>query len=152
MRKRKNVFWTPSKIDGAFSSLRHELGRVPTNDEFINKYSGAMKSIRRGIFSGINSWNDYLISKGYDKWNIDVENVDSLYSELKQELGRIPNGTEFSKKSCGAYAFIVRRKYRPSIKNYNQFVQFKEGKPATPFKLSWNPERECRISATYPAS
>src|SRR3989344_5366350 len=123
MRKRKNVFWTPSKIDGAFSSLRHELGRVPTNDEFINKYSGAMKSIRRGIFSGINSWNDYLISKGYDKWNIDVENVDSLYSELKQELGRIPNGTEFSKKNKGALRMILEGRYNFSVRTWNGFLE-----------------------------
>jgi len=122
--------WTPKKIDEAFDTLESQLKKTPSQDEFINKYSGAMKSIRRGIFSGINSWNDYLKHRGklvlhdIGRWS-SPNKIDEAFDRLEESLGRTPRRKDFVIKYAGALSAIVQGRYNKNIHYWNEYLMFR---------------------------
>ena len=130
---KKRGYWTLDRIDAAFDQLKEELGRIPTYDEFPRR---ALEIIEKGKYdSKIRMWNQYLIHRGeelnheYRKWIPDE--VDRVFDEMREELGRVPTVDEFREKYSGAINAIVNKRYNPNIMNWGGYL---EGRGEEPYR------------------
>ena len=137
---RKRGYWIPERIDRAYDELNEKLGRVPTYDEFPH---GALEIIEKGRYdSEIKTWNQYLEHKGaelnheHGKWT--PEEVDRVFDEMKERLGRVPTMREFGDKFLGAVKVILRNRYDPEISTWNQYLDHRGEKINKPHRKRKN--------------
>ena len=138
MTERKpNGYWMPEKIDEVFDQMENELQRSPPQEEFGDKYGGALKAIQMKRYNpSISTWNGYLkyrrksITHDFDKWKFN--NVDSEFDKLEAELRRCPTLKEFEEKNGGMANAIIRGKFRgkynQKIKSWNGYLKYRNKK------------------------
>ncbi|MBI2632610.1 hypothetical protein HYW75_06400 [Candidatus Pacearchaeota archaeon] len=123
--------YTPEKVKRIFLELEEMLHRTPTQDEFDEFCSGALKRIKRGCYDPkIKSWNQFLTGMGEEiarsRWTL--SNIVRAYNTLQRELGRQPNMKEFKNKFGGALNAIVEGRYDPEVFSWRDFIRRIGGK------------------------
>lgn len=136
------IFWTPERVDESFDKLAENLGRIPTQEE-LQGLGGAVNYItHRKYRPEIETYQQYLkhrnVTPRMTWWTPQM--VDGTFDNMTNDLGRPPKNLEFRGKFSGAEAFIKRGDYKPCIRTWNQYLQYRKVKVKKRSLILYTPE------------